>query len=269
MKDNNNIPSDALLTAYLDGELEPAARREIEEVMASEPAVRDRLAGLAGGDRPFRETFDALLEVAPRDRLNARLATAMAQSGAMAQRPHQVRWRWEFAAMAASLLLLAGVGVGFLLGQSPPSVIEALFDSDRWQQSVAEQVSLYGHETLASIDINAADQQVRLDRLANRMDIRLPAEAVALPGLSLKRVDLLQVGDRPLLQLVYQGAGASPLALCIIEESDEAGERKSQHIAGMNLIYWTAGRHGFLLVGSAPMHKIAQLADVVAARLPQ
>ena len=117
---------------------------------------------------------------------------------------------WGIAAMAATLLLLVGGGAGFMLGHSPPAVVSSMSGPDRWLRTVAEQMSLYSAGTLAHVEVNAANEQARLARLGAEMNLSLSPEAVTLPGLALKRVDVLQVDHRPLLQLVYQGEGTGP-----------------------------------------------------------
>jgi anti-sigma factor RsiW len=268
-KTGETTPSDAMLTAYLDGERKPEARKGIEEAIAGDPAVRERLAALKAGGRPFRVAFDHVLKNAPQERLDELLATAVARSKPTPSRLRPVRFGWGLAAMAATLLLLAGGGAGFMLGHSPPAVVSTTIGPDRWLRTVAEQMSLYSTDTLAHVEVNAANEQARLAQLGMEMNLSLSPEVVTLPGLALKRVDVLQVDHQPLLQLVYQGESTGPLALCIIREAGEAGERLSRHIAGMNLIYWTSSSHGFLLIGSASMETIGRLADLVAARIPQ
>jgi len=268
-KVGKGAPSDATLTAYIDGELEPEERKNIEETIAASPSVRERLAVLKAGGRPFRDAFDEVLKSAPQGRLNELLATAVARSKPAPSRLRPIRLGWSIAAMAATLLLLVGGGAGFMLGHSPPAVVSSMIGPDRWLRTVAEQMSLYSTGTLAHVEVNTANEKARLAQLGKEMNLSLSPEVVTLPGLALKRVDVLQVGHRPLLQLVYQGEGTGALALCIIREAGDAGERLSRRIAGMNLIYWTSNSHGFLLVGSASMASITRLADLVAARLPQ
>jgi anti-sigma factor RsiW len=261
-----DLPSDELLTAYLDGQLDAQETSEIEKLVAKDATVRQRLAVLRGGDRPFREALAPLLEMAPRERLEALAASAASRAATSAARPSPRPLRWTLAAAAAALFLAIGGTAGFLIGQSPPAFLSTVGDWDEWRQSVARQISLYSDETLAAITVDPVEQEAQVARLGRELKIELTAQALSLPGLSLKRVDRLAVGDRPLLQLLYQGDKRGPLALCIIEEA-EGGEREGERIAGMNLFYWTAGRHGFLIVGGAPMEEIEALANVVEGRL--
>ena len=142
-KAGKHMPSDEILTAFLDRELETDARIEIEVLMASDPAVRARIELLKAGARPFREAFDHVLKNAPQEQLDKLLATAIARNSADLPRSRPFRLGWGFAAMAATLLLLVGGGAGFMLGHSPPAVVSTMISPDRWLQTVAEQMSLY------------------------------------------------------------------------------------------------------------------------------
>ena len=73
MKEGGKISLDAILVAYLDGELEPEAHEKLERLLKSDPSVRERLAMLSRGARPFKRTFDAALDSAPRKRLQPQL----------------------------------------------------------------------------------------------------------------------------------------------------------------------------------------------------
>src|SRR5262249_8225291 len=77
---SEDIDMDALLVAYLDGELEPEAHEELERRLHNEAALRARLTELAEGVRPIRASFDALLEGAPRPRLEMAFASAVAKA---------------------------------------------------------------------------------------------------------------------------------------------------------------------------------------------
>lgn len=265
---NSDNLSDAVLTAYLDGELEPAARGDVERRVASDLRIRERVAALTRGSLPFRDAFDLVLGSAPHDRLETALNVAIARSKPSEIVPRRRLLRHAPIAIAASLLLMVGATAGFMIGTAPPTFIGRMFAWDEWQQSVARQVSLYGRKSLAAIEVDPADLQAQLARLGAQLNVDLSAPVVALPGLSLKRADLLQIEDRPLIQLLYDGADTGPVALCIVAELDDDSERARRRIAGMNLVYWTAGGYGFLLVGAAPAETLWRLADVAARRFP-
>ena len=68
---------DALLTAYIDGELPAGERTALEERLAGDAALSARLAELKRGGRDFAGAFDLLLAGAPHERLSALLAGAV------------------------------------------------------------------------------------------------------------------------------------------------------------------------------------------------
>ncbi|MEZ0280282.1 anti-sigma factor, partial [Methyloceanibacter sp.] len=112
---------DALLVAYLDGELDPPRRQELEQRLRDDAVLKARLNALAEAGRPLRGAFDTLLDVAPRGRLE----TAFAAASAKAQACPQFRYRRMLVAAAASLLLLLCGGVaGYLVAKAPAELFE-------------------------------------------------------------------------------------------------------------------------------------------------
>jgi hypothetical protein len=73
---------DETLMAYADGELDPAARRAVEDAAARDPAVADRLAAHAALRRKMAEAFAEVLHDPVPASLRA-LASAEAHSGAV------------------------------------------------------------------------------------------------------------------------------------------------------------------------------------------
>jgi anti-sigma factor RsiW len=88
---------------------------------------------------------------------------------------------------------------------------------------------------------------------------------VALPGLTLKRVELLQFENRALAQLLYEG-NHGIVVLCIMPEPDGASEREAERRANLNTVYWASGDHRFLLVGPVSAEIMENIADVVQSR---
>ena len=98
MPGRTNIDNDALLVAYLDGALKPEARQDLEHRLATDASLRARLGVLAEGGRQIRSSFDSLLESAPRARLDAIFAAALAK----APRRRARRYREMLLAAAAA-----------------------------------------------------------------------------------------------------------------------------------------------------------------------
>jgi anti-sigma factor RsiW len=262
MKEGGEISLDAILVAYLDGELEPEAHEKLERLLKSDPSVRERLAMLLRGGRPFKRTFDAVLDLAPRKRLQALIASVnkFARPNWLARSR-----RWTMA-IAAALLLAIGAGtVGYLLGQSSPNLFDIGNSEEAWIDAVANQVLLYSREFVASIPVDETTQKTELGRLSGILKVDLSQARVALPGLTLKRVELLQFENRPLAQLLYEGEHGV-VVFCIMSEPGGESERESERRANLNTVYWASGNYRFVLIGPAPAETMEKLADMVQGR---
>jgi anti-sigma factor RsiW len=265
-------PTDEELVAYLDGELEPAARVRLAQRIAADHELQRRLIVLSSGNRPFRQAFDFVLDAAPRERLDAMLAgLPLPQSPAAEGRPPSRSWSIGLRAVAASLLLfLAGLGTGWLLPTVAPHLVgqpASVSENEEWRQAIAEYLILYTAETLASIPDNAAVREQEIAAVGAKIGMALSPERISLPGLSFKRAQLLEYDRRPLGQLAYLDPASGPVALCLImDDSPDASPRTEQR-QGFNIVYWSRGRRSFMLLGRMPIVRLQTLASDLSDRL--
>ena len=77
-------PSDEVLIAYLDGELDAGARAEVEAWLEQDAAMRERAAGLVESAQLLRAAFDPVLHEPVPERL---LAAARGETMAPASEP--------------------------------------------------------------------------------------------------------------------------------------------------------------------------------------
>jgi anti-sigma factor RsiW len=261
--DNSNT-IDALLVAYLDGELPPEARRELEGRLSADASLAARLAALAEANQPLRSSFDALLKAAPRARLDAAYAAALAR--APLRRPRS--YRQILTAAAAALLLLIGGGTaGYLIAKGPGDLFqEADRFEDAWIDAVAGQLSLYNSASVEAIHVSEAEQKASLAKLGEMLKLDLSAPNVELEGLTLKRAELLHFQGQEIAELLYASDTHGPIALCVTVKpgGEEEGEVESRN--GLNFTYWAKGGRRFLLIGDAPEDRIEALADKIAER---
>jgi anti-sigma factor RsiW len=108
------IDEDALLVAFIDGELDERARADLEVRLAIDPDLHERLMRLKEGGRLFAAAFDTLLDDAPVQRLEAALASYI-QRGE--RRPMSIRASLRLQAgrlgvAAAVIVFCAGIAVG-------------------------------------------------------------------------------------------------------------------------------------------------------------
>jgi len=259
-----NTDIDVLLVAYLDDELDPELRREVERRINVDDKLRTRLAALAEGGHELQRSFDTLLEAAPRARLDAGLAMVLTRTPK--RREH--RYRNTILAAAASLLLLICGGVaGYFIAKAPGELFEeADAFEEEWIAAVAGQLQLYSADSVAAIDVNDGNQQAALTKLGEMLKLDLSPSNVTFEGLTLKRAELLHFQGQKIAELLYASEKHGPVALCIAMRPGGEGEGEVESKDGLNLMYWASGTRRFLLIGAAPEERIEELADAVNER---
>ncbi|HVY20623.1 MAG TPA: hypothetical protein VHA70_11190 [Bauldia sp.] len=243
----DSADNDALLTAYLDGELDAAERGALEKRLLAEPSLKVRLDQLGRGGRPFGPAYDALLSAAPEARMQAMLADLVAKHGAGRQRA--ARSWWSFPAIAAAVAIfiaggLAGYGVPLLTHKAP--------DQPGWRQVVAEYQGLTTSDTLAAIVDNAPAMSQELATIGTKLAIDLSPDKLSLPDAALKRAQLFQFRGRPLVQLAYLAQQDGPMALCIIANGRPDEPAAFEMREGYNIVFWTDNGRGYMLIGKQP-----------------
>jgi anti-sigma factor RsiW len=261
---SNHTDTDAFLVAYLDGELEADRQHELRRRLRTDAALRARLTALAGANGPLRNAFDALLEAAPRQRLDAAFAAALAKVPARRERRYR---QMLLAAAAALLLLICGGALGYFIAKGPAELFEEADDfEEAWIAAVAGQLSLYNATSVAEIRANNAELQGQLSKLGDVLKLDLSESNVRLEGLTLKRAELLHFQGRKVAELLYSSEEHGPVAFCIAAGPGGEGEGEVESRYGLHLMYWSASSRRFLLIGDAPEKIIEALAGEVAPR---
>ena len=260
MTDNKD---DGILTAYLDGELEPAERAALERRLLAEPALKARLDQLSRGGRPFGPAYDALLATAPVARMQAMLADLAvkhAHSGRQAARFRSQR----LAALAAALVIFV---VGAAAGYIVPLVTAKPPPAPGWRQVVAEYQVLTTTDTLAAIPENADVVAGELSAAGSKLAMALTPEKLALPNVALKRAQLFEFRGKPLVQVAYLSQDNGPIAFCIIANGRPDEGFAFEQREGSNIVFWTKGGRGYLIMGKAPRQALEAFAGDLAGRI--
>ena len=258
------IDNDAFLVAYLDDdELTPELRQELERRLGTEASLRDRLASIHQGGSQLLSSFDALLEAAPRARLDT-ACNCLGEDAAASGIPIPPDAACRRGRPSAAYL---GGVIGYFVGKAPIELFEeADTFEEEWIAAVAGQLSLYDAASVASIQVNDAEQKAQLSKLGEVLKLDLSAPKAALEGLTLKRAELLHFQGRKIVELLYASEEHGPVALCIAVEPGGEGEGEVESRDNLNYIYWAAGGRRFLMIGAAPAEEIDALADVIAER---
>jgi anti-sigma factor RsiW len=260
---DSSRPDDGILTAYLDGELEPAERSVLEARLAGDAELSARLEHLRRGGLAFAEAYDLLLTTAPDDRLGEILAACQAA----AMRPPRRNWR--LAAIAAALaIFVAGAAAGYLLPlvtgvTEPVRVAEA----PGWRQVVAEYMTFITPDTLAVVPDSPAVLADALTAVGQKISLGLTPDKLTLPHVYLKTAQLLEFRGKPLAELAYLSRDDGPLAFCIIANGRPDATIDFEQREGFNIVYWTKDGLGYMLIGKAPRDKLEAYAGDLANRV--
>jgi anti-sigma factor RsiW len=259
---HNDMPSDELLVAFLDGELEGAERARIDALIKADEAIAARYEFLSRSEMPFYDAFEPLLENAPTTDLEAILERLPAP---IVAEPATKGWsRRSFIAAAIGLVVVGVAADRTYLGMQDVSNER---DGSEWRAVVAEYLTLYTPETLANLATDEQAQSEQLRNVGDKLGLSLPMEAVSLPGIPLKRAQILQYDGKPLGQIAYLDPANGALALCIVQSSKGPSTPRTEQRYGMNVVYWSDQAHGYMLVGHNPVDQLNALAERVRTAL--
>ncbi len=225
--------SDETLLAYLDGILDEAEARAIEDAVADDPALEGRLMALDPFAAIVQQAFEGVPAEVPQIDL---LAPAPMQASA---------GPFRLLAVAASVAVIA---------------VSATFWATRpadlgWAEQAAIYQSLYVPDTIAALDNSPQTLDAQFAQAEAQLGRSLNREVLEnLPGLDLKRAQVLSFKGKPLVQIVFADAQGQPFAFCVIRQG-EGAPAKDVNLAvlsGLATATWARDGYGYMLLGSDP-----------------
>lgn len=295
------VADDALLMAYVDGELSSQQNQELERLIDASPDLAERVSRLMASCLPYEEAFARQNLPPVPESLKLSIAALAAQHSAAAEpepapaqraavHPSgkadsvfsrlfaflQPKFAWPaltFVAGAACYALVLQVGA--FSGALKPGFdanAPAVAQTSPWVQQAAAYQHLYTRETVA---YGAQPSDVVTKTLADIRDIdglALRVPDLSSAGLTFKRVQRLRFNNKALIQLVYLPANGAPVALCVMKEPKPDQSITQQSVAQMNVVTWRQSELGYALIGEpeqgVDLNAVARLvADRSAAQL--
>ncbi len=236
--------SDETLLAYLEGSLSEAESRAIEDAVAEDSALETRLMALDPFAPIVQQVFKDVPVEAPSVDLRAPTAP-QSNSGPL-----------RLLAVAASVAVIA---VSATFWATRPEALG-------WAEQAAIYQSLYSPDTIAnldnsqqSLDAQFAQAEAKLGRSLNRDVLE------KLPGLDLKRAQVLSFNGKPLVQVVFADAQGNPRAFCVIRQG-AAAPSKDVNLAvlsGLATATWAKDGYGYMLLGGDAQTDLSGELDVL------
>lgn len=286
---------DILLMAYVDGELPPQERQQVETEIASSPDVAERVALLTASCLAYREAF-AHQKLPPVPARLTKTIEEMVRVGMPAadtgindanighgMRPPpsapvrswlRVAPMWLAVAFVAGaffcgavLRLAPGVAPGLKLARA--SDAPARPGASPWILAAVGYQQLYSRETLAQkpVDADTSARTVEKIRREDGLPLRIPDLRDA--GLTFKRVQRLTFDDRPLIQIVYLPEKGPPIALCVVKGAKTDQPMASQRVGDIDVVTWRQAELGYALIGNSNGIDLTALAKRISDRSVQ
>jgi anti-sigma factor RsiW len=246
---DNNI-DDAVLSAWLDDELDAVQRERVEAWLREHPEDAARVRLWAADRDALRARLDPVLDESLPSKLTHTLWSHRAPSA---------RRRWLMAAAAAGLFIAGGV-VGALWQGERRSTAAA---SSAWVQRAAIAHSVYVPEQRHPVEVRA--QEEHLARWLTRR-AQVPVKLYDLSGLGFELVGgrLLPEANSPSAQLMYQnGAGQRVTVYLRKPEKGTLAAFRYERRGELGLFYWVEEDCGYALAGALPRETLFALAQAI------
>lgn len=241
--------TDTMLLAYVDGELDAAGVREVEQLLANDPQARRTV-------EMYRETA-GLLRAACSETVYAADAARLLPPVLPRAWPRR-RLVW---AAAACLAVGIAVGAGGTWLETRQSAMAALIDE------IADYHSVYSRERGHLVEVPAAQAQEFVAWLDKRLHRHLEIPDLSAEGLSFAGGRMLVVDGRPVAQLMYTRAQGLPVALCIGQMEGGSRPLRVERHDALRVAAWQQDGYAYVVVGEMPADLARDIAERVRAQL--
>lgn len=228
--------SDETLLAYLEGSLDEDQCRAIEAAVEEDVTLEERLMSLD----PFAPVVQQVFEGLPADTPHVDLPEMVAASPVRS---------------SGGYLRLIGVAAATAIAAVALTFWATRPVEPGWAEQAAIYQSLYVPETIASLNSSPQSLDAQFEMAEEKLGRSLNRDALeALPGLELKRAQILSFKGKPLVQIVFADAQGEPFAFCVIRQGPAAPNKdvKQAVLSGLATATWAQDGYGYMLLGSNP-----------------
>ncbi len=255
----NPLPiTDADIHAYVDGQLAAARTPALEEALARDPALAARVADLRRQNAALRDAFDPwLAEVLPERLVAAAARPAPVRHGVS-------RWAGTAAALAASLVIGAGIG---WFGRDLDLQREGTPTTFTRQAALVH--ALYAGDANRPVEIWAAEEKRLVNWLSKRLGFTVRAPDLNALGFALVGGRLVAGNELPTALFVYENADKQRLTLQVRKPVVPADETAFRYALedGVGVYYWVEENCTYALSGNLDRTQLLAIGRVVYGQL--
>jgi len=253
---------DALLAAYVDGELGSDQLAEVEQLLARNAEARQKVEQMRRVNALLRTTCSEQRFLPPPAEFLALIARS--RRAAEPKQPRRIMANpWTRRAVGASLLVL-----GFIAGQyvpvakldQSPSIEDARAEL---LDEIAEYHAVYARETEHLVEVPAERKGHIEEWLGARLNRKLTVPDLSRQGLEFAGARMLVLAGNPVAQLMYTRDTGTPVAFCIAFGEKDNAPLTIAELHDVNVGYWDRGGYTYVIVGALSQEAIRHLAAEV------
>ncbi|HTO32708.1 MAG TPA: anti-sigma factor [Pararhizobium sp.] len=276
MQNTKGLALEVRLSAYIDGEVNEAERKELEQLVARDDEARLVLEMLKAGNVFGNKAFEEFLH----DPVPLSLVRQIKQGpGAnpkaervMTSAPRRVKVRlWPRALAASIALLLIGGSTGFIIGKTgndgmaPTNVASAR----TWLDDIADYHRIYSRQTAEHlVEVPATDDRIE-SWLSASVGVNFALPNLTEKGLTFEGARLLVAAGKPVAQLMYQNEDGDIFAICFLKSKPGTADSKMTENMrdDIAMISWQKSGVSYVVVGPSADASLQQLAEAVSATI--
>jgi anti-sigma factor RsiW len=246
---------EAMLHAYVDGELDDRGRLEVEEWLNGHPDDSVRVAEWIAQRQKLHELFDPVLtEPIPK---SITKATARRRSGRLTR---------QLAALAAAIaLFVAGAVCGWLLGsvqlggRAPGRVIA---------ERALNAHLIYTSEVRHPVEVEAAQKAHLVAWLSKRLNTPIKAPDLTQEGFKLMGGRLLPDDSIPAAQFMYQNDAGQRITIYVVANNPSRETAFQIYNKGpMKSFFWLGSACTYAVTGAIDQQALLNIAHLIFKQL--
>lgn len=246
---NSSAITEQDLHAYIDGRLEPQRRAEVALFLAENPRESGRVESYQRQNAALCALFDGVLAEPVPEPLTTFTASPDKRFTARGL---------KFAALAASLVLAAGIG-WLARGYSiAPTAAAPMF-----AQRAMLAHAVYAPEVLHPVEVNAGEEAHLSRWLSKRLGMPVVAPKLSSAGFELVGGRLLPDAPKPAAQFMYQNAAGARLTLYVTPQAQGRETAfRFERSDRVGAFYWIDQGVGYALSGDVDRKALLQVAEL-------
>lgn len=247
--------SDEQLQAYVDNELDEVNAREVEDYLQHHPQRAEEVSDYQQYNADLHKLFDPVLEEKVPQRLRLESATPVKSS-----------W-WSYS-QAASLFLAIAIGmiIGWISRAEFASTTASLEQArNTLVQDAFAYYAVYTPEVLHPVEVDASQQQHLTRWLSKRLKTKIHAPNLGKLGFTLLGGRLLESGNEPAAQFMYENEQGQRLTLFARHRFQSESETAFHYASSgkINGFYWVDDKLSFVIVSELPKAQISKVSHYV------